>query len=825
MPAKILVVDDEPDLELLIRQKFRKKIRRQELQFLFANNGIEALAKLETEPDIDVILTDINMPQMDGLTLLTRLAELNYPTLKTIVISAYGDLDRIRTAMNRGAFDFLTKPIDLQDLEITTYRTLDHVQQLKEAQAQKRLAEEAQAERLKNQTLRESEQRLTQFLDAVPIGVFVVDATGAPYYANPTAQEILGQSLRQLQNIEALTDVYQMYVLGSDRLYSQAKQPILRALQGESMTIEDAEIHRGDTVIPIEVSATPIFAETGEIIYAIAAFKDISQRQRQQAERREFTKALEIKTEQLAESNRTLEHKVMERTAQLAASMRQAEQAQAEAEAANQAKSAFLANMSHELRTPLNAILGFTQLMRYDSVLNPKHQEYLEIISHSGEHLLALINDVLEMSKIEAGRVTFNESSFDLFHLLDSLAEMLELKAIAKSLKLICQRHPDVPQYVRTDEGKLRQVLINLIGNAIKFTDNGYVRLEVGCIRDTNIPLSPNQVVILTFQVEDTGQGIATEEMDGLFVAFVQTESGRKAQSGTGLGLPISRQFVRLMGGEIRVESELTRGTTVAFEVQAVLADSREIIQPKISKRPTDLAPDQPDYRILVVEDKRDNRGLLVELFQKIGFSVREAANGREAVEIWTDWQPHLIWMDMRMPVMDGYQATQEIRRRERVQWGERSSWRQEEQVSFKNRTVIIALTAIAFEEERAVVLSAGCDEIVLKPFQEAVLFDKMSEHLGVRFIYNIDTPVVETSDSPTAATANPIQPDALASMPTSWLADLHKAAICADAELVLSLLKTLPDRQQALRLALIDLVDNFSFEEIARLTVFAVEE
>jgi PAS domain S-box-containing protein len=335
MPAKILVVDDEPDLEHLIRQKFRKEIRQKQFQFIFAHNGFGALEKLQAEPDIDIVLTDIYMPEMDGLTLLTKLNEL-YPIIKAVIISAYSDIENIRTAMNRGAFDFLTKPLNLQDLTITTNKTLQHVQQMKAACEQERLARQAQAELLTHlqqevtvrqrveEELRESEKKLAQFLEAVPVGVFVIDANGKPYYANQTAQQILGKGILTEATAAQLNEIYQAYLAGTEQLYPTEQQPIIRALGGESVTIDDIEIHQADNIIPLEVSATPIFDDKGRIIYAIAAFQDISQRKKAEAERIQFTKELGLKTvalqqakDALAESNRTLEQKVKERTQEL----------------------------------------------------------------------------------------------------------------------------------------------------------------------------------------------------------------------------------------------------------------------------------------------------------------------------------------------------------------------------------------------------------------------------------------------------------------------------------------------------------------------------
>ncbi|MFB2839319.1 ATP-binding protein [Floridanema evergladense] len=501
--------------------------------------------------------------------------------------------------------------------------------------------------------------------------------------------------------------------------------------------------------------------------------------------------------------SRILQLRVESKTRQLKLKNRELKKAKKAAEAANHAKTSFLANMSHELRTPLNAILGFTQQMARHQQTTPAQQLSLNIINRNGSHLLKLINNILSLSKIEAGEMKLDETAFDFYALLDDIEQMLLVKAQAKGLQLNFDRSEKVPQYIRTDESKLRQVLINLLENAIKFTPSGSVTLQVK-VTD-RLPPSPHQHSLtakaLLFWISDTGFGIAKEELGSLFKPFVQTQTGRRSQTGTGLGLPISRQFIKLMRGDIRVKSKLGTGTTFRFYIRVGLADAWEVDNHLSSPRVIGLAPNQQKYRILVVDDQWENRLLLSECCQEVGFQVWQASNGREAIELWQQYQPHLIWMDIRMPIMDGYQATQFIRKQPN---GE--------------QTVIIALTASVFDVKREQAFDVGCNDFVAKPCPEAVIFEKMALHLGVRYLYETQSSHLQHQLVPQ------ITPESLSVLPQGLLVQLHQAAELGDDQTAKQLIEQIPEFHNLLKITLAQLVEELRLDTISDLTKFSVE-
>ncbi len=487
------------------------------------------------------------------------------------------------------------------------------------------------------------------------------------------------------------------------------------------------------------------------------------------------------------------------------------EMAKKAAETASQAKSQFLANMSHELRTPFNAILGYTQLLLRDAPTNSSQHHYLEIINNNSENLLQLINSVLDMSKIEAGQITLTETEFDFHFLLESIEELLQMKAAAKGLFLVVDLAPNVPQYLQADEGKLRQVFINLLGNAIKFTETGGVALRVGY----HPPAAADTRPWLQVEVEDTGPGIADPEIERLFDVFVQAEAGQKAREGAGLGLAIARQFVTLMGGRITASSTLGQGSTFRFDIPIRLANAASVhprLKPQANLR---LAPGQPAYRILVVEDKQDNRELLVKLLESAGFPTKAATNGKAAIALWQSWQPHLIWMDLRMPTMDGYEATRQIRAKEAAAtaaFRESCSATEPPPAAVK----IIALTASVYDDEQKQILKAGCDAYLRKPFRPETIYETMARFLGVQ--YEV-VPSNEPAPRESISILNQTQMvGALSTLPQAWLAQLKQSATQLDEDAILDLIQQIPPNQTALAQTLIDLVKNVRFDSIIHL-------
>lgn len=477
------------------------------------------------------------------------------------------------------------------------------------------------------------------------------------------------------------------------------------------------------------------------------------------------------------------------------AAMQEAKEA---AIAANLAKSTFLANMSHELRSPLNIILGFSQLMIRSKSLNVENQENIGRIIRSGEHLLALINNVLDLSKIEAGRTTLDLIDFNVHQLLDDLEAMFQVNASENCLKLVFSRSPDVPQYICTDQLKLRQVLINLINNSLKFTQDGTILVRVTVLAPPtkliDVGNSQENFLFLGFEVEDTGIGIASEELESIFEAFTQAQTSRNCAEGTGLGLSISRKFVELMGGNITASSQVGHGSIFKFSIKVSNVNATDIENQAPTRRVIALEPNQPSYRILVVDDKWSNRQLLFRLLNPIGFEIREASNGKEAIEIWESFEPHLIWMDMRMPVMDGYEATRYIKSQLKGQ-----------------ATAILALTASTLEVERSIILSTGCDDFVRKPFREEIIFDKMAEYLAVRYVYE---ELASTTTSKVVNTGLSLQ-EVLASVPLLWVEQLYEAANLIDNEQILELLQQLEPNQAFFKQTLTDWVNSFRCDRI----------
>ena len=607
---------------------------------------------------------------------------------------------------------------------------------------------------------RAAEQRLADIIDFLPLATMVIDQDRRVTAWNHAMEEITGVKKEEIigqgdyayavpfygERMPILIDLVFLPDLELDSRYQHVRR------QEGILTAESFCQRLGDHGRTLIGFASPLYGPDGQLQGAIESIEDIT-------EIRAAEKALQAAKEA--------------------------------AEAANRSKSTFLASMSHEIRTPMNAILGFTQLMQRDSELTPRQREHLSTISRSGEHLLALINDILELSKIEAGRSTLNLANFDLHRLLADLEMMFRVRTDEKKLRLLLDMATDLPQWVVCDEGKLRQVLINLIGNAVKFTSEGGVgvraRLEVG------------ERPALHFEVEDTGPGIAPEEQAKLFQPFEQASSGVK-MGGTGLGLALSQGFVQLMGGQIHVSSTPGKGSLFSFTIPCQAGQAQAARAEAGPARVTGLQPGQGEIRVLIADDRETNRQILTQMLAPLGFKTLEVVNGAEALRASQVWKPRVVLMDMRMPVMDGYEATRRIKTS-----------------PTGGDTLVIAVTASAFQEDREAILAAGADGYISKPFKEGELFDVIGRLAGVRYLSEAGAPAAPAAALPAARETLDWAAE-VAALPPQLVRGCREAAETADIFPLLECIEQITRLNPLVGRKLADLANRYAYEDLVNL-------
>ncbi len=748
---RVLMVEDSPsDADLVSRQ-----LQRCDLDVEIVR--VDSLSELDQALGAetwDAILCDYCLPGFSAEQVLTALAA-SRQQIPLIVVSGTVPAELAIELMRRGARDYVPKS-NLARLGPCLQREIEEARQRAER-------ERSKAERLRLESeLRSSERRYKMLFDSFADALLILDLDGRIVDVNETTcrqlhksrSDLLHRPLASLDMSGIPPDVY-VARLDAVRGFGHASFELLYICPDHTRLVFDTSLR---------------IIEYGSGTAILVVAREVSEHKRVGDELRELTAELE--------------QRVATRTAELERSNTALEEAKAEAERANRAKSLFLARMSHEIRTPLNAILGYSQLLLRDAFMAPQDREQLRTISRSGEHLLALINDILEMSKIEAGGAQLNTTTFDLGALVHDIAAMFRLRAQNKGLSLSVHLDNALPPAVVADESKLRQIFINLLGNAVKFTQFGQIAWQVR-----------TQASRLLITVEDTGPGIDPADMRRLFEKFSQTSLGVRA-GGTGLGLAISREFARLMGGEISVDSQPGKGSCFHVDVPFVEGSLTDLATRTNGRRVATIKPGSGPWRVLVVDDQDDSRALLVKILSSVGFQTYEATDGAQAVASFEEIRPHAVLMDLRMPAMDGFETTRRIK-----------------QSTLGATTPILAVTASTFEDDRRRALDGNMDDFIAKPFHDTEVLETLAARLGIEYLY------MDNVRTPTPALL-PIAPDAssnesLSRVSSQLLDELRSATVAAEydraLELVGDLAATVPATAEQLR----RLVHSFDYQGV----------
>jgi PAS domain S-box-containing protein len=727
-PIGILMIEDVP----LDAERVRHHLTRAGIDLDFKRvDGLQGFAKALGERVWDMILCEDRPPDLNALDVLATV-DAHASDTPVVLVSDNIPGERATLLKQAGARDHVSKRDPGRLIACVCCAAADARLRRERARA------EAERARLTTE-LRQSDHRFKLLFGSFTDAVLVLDLNGRIVNVNQTACEILG--LRQDQLLHK-----NFWELDHSDVPPTVYAARMDAVCKYGHTHCELSYVAPDTSRLLFETSMRII-EHGGVPAIIVVAREVSEHKRIGDELRQLTAELE--------------QRVAVRTAELERSNTALGEAKAEADRANRAKSLFLASMSHEIRTPLNAILGFSQLLLRDPAVAPEHREQLVTINRSGEHLLALINDILEMSKIEAGRAHLLLTTFDLGALVMDIAAMFKLRAQSKGLSLVVRLCNDLPTAITSDENKIRQVFINLLGNAVKFTQRGQITWNVSTTR-------ANGGHRLVTSVEDTGPGIEATEIGRLFDKFAQTSLGILA-GGTGLGLAISREFARLLGGDVTVTSEAGKGSCFHFDIPLVEGREDELQDSTRQRQIAGIKPGTGPWRVLVVDDQADGRSLLVKILSSVGFETCEAADGVRAVERFEALRPHAILMDLRMPGMDGFETTRRIK-----------------QSAHGRNVPIIAVTASTFEEDRKRALDGNMDDFVGKPFHDVELLEILRDHLHLEYLY------VEDLRTPPPI-ALPIglagwEPTVLSDVPPHLLAELRSATVAAEYDRALEI-------------------------------------